>query len=190
MKHNTTNKKRQNGIIRSMMVLALCLISSLSCNKSSEEAPQLPNEMEVNGQTYQLDGGVLIDWAEVNNGAADYDIALFTEGIVINEEGQPENAGSLILFDMNSYSASDFAGGAFTFSNERGPGTISGAYVVTDYNGDPSSIPNAIYMASGTVNVNVGIDSDGYELNFSLTTINGGTVTGYYSGDLIKQTND
>lgn len=179
---------KNNTLTLSIIAMALCLFAFSSCQKSPEEGPQILSEMEVNGQTYPLDGGVLVNWAEVNNGSADYDIALLTEGIVINQEGQPENPGSFIHFDLNSFSASEFEGGSFTFSDERGPGTISGAYLVTDYSGDPNSLTTATYITSGTVDVF--IDADVYKVNFSLTTLDGDVVIGNYIGELIKQSNN
>ncbi|MCE7990321.1 MAG: hypothetical protein HEP71_00015 [Roseivirga sp.] len=189
MKNNTTStNKNGSKVYRPLMALAIGLSIFLSCSKSVEDGPQILSEMEINGQTYGLGGGILIDWEEVNNGSADYDLVLYSEGIVINQEGQPENAGSFILFDLNSYAPASFEGGTFTFSNERQPGTISGAFLVTDYSGDPNSIPNAIYIASG--NVDVTLNGGLYTVNFTLTTIDGDAVSGTYIGELPEQSNN
>lgn len=189
MKNNTTFISQIKGkVCRSFMALAIGLSVFLSCSESVEDGPQILNEMEVNGQTYALGGGILVDWKEVNNGSADYDLVLYSEGIVINQEGQPENAGSFILFDLNSYSANGFEGGTFTFDNERKPGTISGAFLVTDFNGDPNSTPNAIYLASGTVDVT--LNGAVYTVNFTATTIDGAAVSGTYIGELPEQSNN
>lgn len=189
MKNNTTfTRKTGIKVFRPIMALAICLSIFLSCSESVEDGPQILSEMEVNGQTYSLGGGILVDWKEVNNGAADYDLVLYTEGIVINQEGQPENAGAFILFDINSYSANGFEGGTFTFNTERKPGAISGGYLVTDYDGNPNATPNAIYIASGTVDVN--LNGDSYNVSFSASTIDGDSVNGRYVGELPEQSNN
>lgn len=189
MKNNTTFINLVKGkVCRSVMVLAIGLSIFLSCSESVEDGPQILNEMKVNGQTYVLGGGILVDWEEVNNSTADYDLVLLSEGIVINQEGKPENAGSFILFDLNSYSANGFEGGTFTFDNERKPGTISGAFLVTYFNGDPNSTLNAIYLANGMVDVTA--NGDIYTVNFTATTINGEAVSGTYIGELPEQSNN
>lgn len=189
MKNNTTYTwKTGITVFQPIMVLTIGLSVFLSCSESVEDGPQILNEMEFNGQTYSLGGGILVDWEEVNNGAADYDLVLYSEGIVINQEGQPENAGAFILFDINSYSASGFEGGTFTFDTERKSGAISGGYVVTDYDGNPNATPNAIYVASGTVEVK--LNGDSYDVSFSATTLDGGGVNGSYIGELPEQSNN
>ncbi len=189
MKNNTTfMRKTKSKVFRPIMAIAIGLSIFLSCSESVEDGPQILSEMEVNGQTYALGGGILVDWQEVNNGAADYDLVLYSEGIVINQEGQPENAGAFILFDINSYSASGFEGGTFTFDTERKPGAISGGYVVTDYDGNPNATPNAIYIASGTVSVN--LNGGSYNVSFSATTLDGGAINGNYVGELPEQSNN
>lgn len=171
------------------MIMALALLISLSCNKSStEDGPDIPSEMVANGFTYLLAKGLIIDWQQVNNAAADIDLALMTIGININDEGQPINRGSMIYFDLNSFDSNQFETGTYEFGLERGPGIITGGSLILDYNGDPNGTPPTAFINEGELRVS---ETDGiYEVHFDVTTVDGDQVTGSYVGRLTLRTND
>ena len=171
------------------IAMALCLFVSFSCNNTStDDEPDIKNEMQVDGEAYPLSGGLLIDWEEVNNNAADFDLALYTEGIEINEEGMPVNQGSMIYFDLNSFKSDGFEGGQFNFGEERGPGVITGSSLIIDNDGNPNNVPAAAYINNGELHVRE--NNSVYEVYFQLITTDGDRVEGTYVGMLERRTFD
>ncbi len=172
-----------------LMALLFMALGISSCD-NNEPVPDwpIPNELVYNEQIFELSHGIVKDWNEVNNNAADYDIALFTEGITINNEGQPENEGTIIYFNLNSFSASSLQDGKYVWSAEKLPGTVSESSLVVDFT-DTMTFPQpGIQMKEVTLHIRQ--DDEEFTINFILKTEDDETVTGSYVGPLTQLTED
>lgn len=178
-------KKAQS--IWAVMALLFTVFSIASCDKN-EPIPDwpIPNELIYNDQKFDLSHGIVKDWKAVNNNAADYDIALFTEGITINNEGQPENEGTIIYFNLNSFSADSLEDGKYVWSSERMPGTVTESSLVVDFS-DALAFPQpGVQMKEVTLHVKQ--DAGEFTINFILKTEDDESVTGSYVGPLTQLT--
>lgn len=169
--------------------LLFTVVSITSCD-NEEPTPDWPitNELVYNGQKFELTHGIVKDWKEVNNNAADYDIALFTEGISINDDGIPENEGTIMYFNLNSLGAGGLVDGKYVWSAERMPGTVTESSLVVNFSDALDITQPGIQMKEITLHVK---QSEGeFTINFILKTEDDETVTGSYAGPLMKLTVD
>lgn len=180
-------KKTQS--LWAMFALLVTALSITSCN-NDDPTPDwpIPNELVYNGQKFDLAQGIVKDWKEVNNNAADYDIALFTEGITINDEGIPENEGTIMYFNLNSFGADALVDGKYVWSAEKMPGTVTESSLVVNFSGALNIPQPGIQMKEVTLHVK---QNEGqFTINFILKTEDDETVTGSYVGPLTKLTTD
>ncbi|MCE7990323.1 MAG: hypothetical protein HEP71_00025 [Roseivirga sp.] len=180
-------KKTQSIWVILAMLFTVLSIASCDDNEPIPDWP-IPNELVYNEQVFELSHGIVKDWNEVNNDAGDYDIALFTEGITINEAGQPENEGTIMYFNLNSFSANSLEDGKYVWSAERMPGTVTESALVVNFS-DALSIPQpGVQMKEVTLHVKQ--DNGEFTINFILKTEDDETVTGSYVGPLTQLTED
>lgn len=175
--------------IRVILAILFTALSIASCD-NNDPIPDwpIPNEVVYRDQIFELSHGIVKDWQQVNNNAADYDIALFSEGITINDEGQPENEGTIIYFNLNSYSANVLEDGKYVWSAEKIPGTVTESALVVDFS-DASSIPHpGVKMREVTLHIKQ--NNGEFTINFILKTEDDETVTGSYVGPLTLLTED
>ncbi len=158
-------------------ITAVILISS--CNKDKVE---IKKEFTYENQTYVLDKGYIEDFGKNDNESYDFDVFLFSEGIVVKEM-EPTGKGHAIYFDLNSPISTGLAKGKYTYNSERDAFNYTNAGAIL--NADISSeTGEEIDVMSGDINIS--FNDDKTILKFNLKTTDNKSLIGEFEGILQK----
>ncbi len=141
------------------------------------------NELEFNGQTLALTGGIIESYGENSDGSFDWDVSLYGGSLVINTQTQEATgSGPILYMDLNTNSSTGLVAGTYTY--EDGP---RAAFIMVDgvFSDDfeaSTETGQEFEITQGTVE----IELDGAESSFDFDFVDsqGNSIKGYYKGIL------
>jgi hypothetical protein len=161
-------------------VIIVCSLIFSSCDDDENYA----GRFSLNEKSYQLTNG----FAELNGiygaGGKNYYywiITLTSKGINIDNNKDFEGTGDAVVLEIAAINDDRFVPeGTYNFSDE----TAYSYGVYLDYNTKTGTGTSYISITDALITIE---DSgDGVKINFSITLINGSTVTGSYKGVLVR----
>lgn len=179
------NFKKLNILV---LLAAIAIVFAACGDDDDDDDTSTPktNEIVVNGTSYPLSSGVIINYGETDPGVYNLDLSFFSDGITVVETGgmidSAYGTGNILYFEMFANIATDIPAGSYGFDTvNMGAGTFDYAdYAINIDVEDPNGVYDEIYGG----NVTVAKDGNTYEVNYSGTDENGKTVTAYYKGTL------
>ena len=158
-----------------------------SCGEDKDPDPKMNPEgsFTVNGEAFNLDFGYKEDFGSNDNGSFDVDVYLSSEAIDLNTDGESLSNISVVYLDLNTNQRNELQTGTYTYGDERDELVMVdasvGANISTDANGDV--ISGTLYIiVDGSVTITQ--SGDNYTISFTLTSTEGTTITGSYTGTI------
>lgn len=162
-------------------VLSLTLVMP-SCKKDKDNS--VKNEFVLDGKSYDLDKGFLIDFGDNGNGSFDFDVVLSSSTINYSDAtGYFNGVGDFIYLDLNSSSDAGLVSGTYNFSSNRDVFSFVDGQVAIGY--DIGTLTGEDFEVNGGT-VEVEVNGNEVTIDCNLTLSGGGTVEGNYKGTLRK----
>ncbi len=164
-----------------LLILSLLFLALTACKK--EDGGDDPtNHFRYNGKTYELSHGVLEYYGQWGGDGYNFDVNLLSEGFTYTGDDL-SGTGHIVYFEMFSSSSGSLASGTYVFDAEYDqiPGTWTTANFGISVNVETYS-GTFISVSKGTVKVSR--DGSKYIFDFSFTTGDNKTISGYYKGTL------
>jgi len=181
--------------LKLFILLAFMSLAVVSCNKDDDNNDDGNNpsgtvvgQFSFDGTNYNLRSGTIEDYGTDGNNISNFDITLFDKNLNFQNddfafEGDLVNE---LYFEIFTEEANKIPNGTYTFSStDNAAGTFStSSSLILDYNFTTDEEGTYIDFTAGTITVIQ--NGPVYELEFTLTTSGGKTVTGDYEGALVE----
>lgn len=158
--------------------IAVLIVAGFSACKKDDKTDK-QSVFTFNGANYETPKAYIVSYGPNNSESADFDLYLTSSNIAVKDGNGFTGTGDGIYFDLNSSSLTELAAGTYTWSLDRGPGTIVDGEVFLTYDFDTWT-GDSYSVSDGTVKITV--SGTTYEIDYSLTLANSQTITGYYKG--------
>ncbi|MDP5078062.1 MAG: hypothetical protein NWQ19_08205 [Nonlabens sp.] len=169
--------------LKSILLFVFAAITLISCDKDDDNgAAVVANEFTYQGVTYPLTKGILESFGENENGSFDFDISLFSDGIILDVPNETvTGSGQAVYLDLNSNSMNGLVNGTYNFAIERDAFTIVDGFVATEIDVATQTFVAAQVTAG---NVVLTINNGQYTILFNLQDAAGEDIVGSYQGTL------
>ncbi len=162
-------------------LLSFALLMS-ACKKDKEESNL--NQFTLNGETYSLDKGFLVEYGQNTDGSYDWDVTLTSPSIDYSESlGDFTGQGDAIYMDLNTSSATGLVAGTYNYSTDRNAFTFVDALGATDAI-ISSGTGNFVNLTAGTIDVSINGTATTFDID--LVTSTGQSLTGNFTGTLAR----
>ena len=171
------------SLIPTKLVVLLALLLTLLGLPGCEDEPTISeNGFLMNGTFHETSFGYLAPFAKnVSNDSYSIDLFLTTAQLSTADELDTGLNFNLLSIYFNSSNQENLTSGEYNFSDDKNSFTFEGGVVQTV--GFSGSIPVILEITEGTISITKS-DQDEVEINYSLQTFLGNSVSGKYSGKL------
>ncbi|WP_124979152.1 hypothetical protein [Nonlabens xiamenensis] len=170
-------------IFKSFLLTAFVVVSLISCSSDDDggSSSSATGSFSVDGSSYSLNKGVVLNYGEGPTGIYNFDISLFSNGVNLDEAGEASGMGDVIYFELWTDQSSGLKEGTYSFSNSTEDFAITVLSYGLDCNSQTEMCATEAEGEDGTLSISR--DGNRYTLTFSIVTPDG-VATGTYSGVL------